>query len=109
MKSEVRVLRRARADADSIYEWLYQRSPQGADSWYAAFLAKLTSLQTNAAGCPVAPEAAKIAMDVRQAFFKSRRGKSYRLLFIVEQNAVRVLRVRGPGQRPVTRRDIAED
>jgi hypothetical protein len=39
-------------------------------------------------------------------FFKTRHGRTYRILFLLADQEVRVLRVRGPGQRPVSKRDI---
>ena len=34
---EVYLLRRAQEDVDSIFRWIQERSPIGANRWYAAF------------------------------------------------------------------------
>jgi len=109
MTLEIRVLGRATADADHIYLWLHQRSPDGAAAWYAAYFNKLCELGDSKSASSIAPEAIALGVDLRQAFFKTRRGRSYRLLFLIAGNELRVLRVRGPGQRPVTRRDLPSD
>lgn len=106
MTFHVRLLRRGQADADDIYLWLRKRSPAGAVAWYAAFLKRLDDLSVNATACSIAPESQRLGIEMRQAFFKTRRGRAYRLLFVLAGTDVRVLRVRGPGQRPVTRRDL---
>ena len=105
----IRVLGRAQADVDNIYLWLCQRSPMGAIAWYAVLLEKLAELGDNASSCSIAPESARIGVELRQAFFKTRRGRTYRLLFVIVGAEARVLRVRGPGQRPVTRLDVTLD
>jgi len=102
----VRILGRAQADVDDVYLWLRRSSPTGAVAWYSAFLDRYTGLGENAMSCALAPEAARLGIELRQAFFKTRRGRSYRLLFVVTSGEVRVLRVRGPGQRPVSKRDL---
>jgi plasmid stabilization system protein ParE len=106
MTFTVRVLGRATADVDHIYVWLRQRSPEGAAAWYAAYLDKLRELAESVAASSIAPEATKFGIELRQAFFKTRQGRTYRLLFVIAGNDLRVLRVRGPGQRPVSRRDL---
>jgi plasmid stabilization system protein ParE len=109
MTATVRVLGHAQADIDHIYLWLQQRSPGGAASWYAALFRSLSELGTSRAAHSTAPESTKLSVDLRQMFFKTRRGRTYRLLFVIRDDEIRVLRVRGPGQRPVTRRDLPSD
>ena len=38
--------------------------------------------------------------------FKTPHGRNYRLLFIIMEGEVRVLRVRGPHQKRLSRRDL---
>jgi hypothetical protein len=83
-----------------------KRSPAGASAWYVALHERLKKLADDATRCAMAPEAMKLGVDLRQAFFKTRRGRNYRLLFIIADDEARVLRVRGPGQKPVRMRDI---
>jgi plasmid stabilization system protein ParE len=106
MKHQVRVLGRAEADADDIYLWLMKRSPAGASAWFGALQRCLGRLSDIAGSCAAAPEAAKLGVDLRQALFRTPHGRNYRLLFVIVNGEVRVLRVRGPGQKLVLPRDL---
>jgi plasmid stabilization system protein ParE len=106
MKFKVRELRKAKADKRHIFEWLYERSPQGAAAWLAAYDETIEWLKSNAdtyAGCY---ENADLDMDVKEILFKTRRGRVYRALFVIEGDEVFVLRVRGPGQAPIQPNDL---
>jgi plasmid stabilization system protein ParE len=109
MTVPVRVLRRAQADIDHVYLWLRKRSTAGAVAWYAVLLHTLHELGEGRAAHSVAPESAIFGVDLRQALFKTRHGRMYRLVFVIEDREIRVLRVRGPGQRPLSRRDLPAD
>jgi plasmid stabilization system protein ParE len=98
---QVRELRRAQADIRSIVRWLARRSLQGAQAWLQAYDAMVLRLGRQADSCGAAQESDDFELDVRQVFFKTRRGRVYRALFVIEGNGVYILRVRGPGQAPV--------
>ena len=101
MSLTVRELPKAKQDKDSIFRWLHQRSPQGALAWLDAYDVLLERLKADAQTFASAPESADCEIDVRQALFRTRRGRVYRALFFIEREEVFVLRVRGPGQAPV--------
>jgi plasmid stabilization system protein ParE len=98
MRYIVRTLSRAERDAQQIYDWIKERSPDGALRWWDAYLDACQSLAYNPERNALAPEAQWGDDDVRQALFKTRRGVYYRALYIVSGKEVHVLRVRGPGQ-----------
>jgi plasmid stabilization system protein ParE len=98
MNLHVEVSEPAERDADGIYGWLLQRSPQGARSWWKAFLAALESLRENATRLSLAPETQHFDEPVHQILFKTRRGHTYRALFVIRDDVVHVLRVRAAGQ-----------
>ena len=98
MTFEVKVSERAEKDVDTIFEWLAQRSKDGAVRWYHAYLASLQSRPNQAAGCGIAPESEKLNIDLRQILFKTRRGRVYRSLFVITGNAIHMIGVRGAGQ-----------
>jgi len=100
------VLRRAQWDVDHIYDWIAKRSPAGAESWYSALKRAVTGLSHHPESCSLAPESQELHREIRQCFFKTRRGRLYRLLFIVAESEVRILRVRGPGQPPVSHQEV---
>jgi plasmid stabilization system protein ParE len=101
MKFQVHELCKAQADIRSIVGWLAERSPQGAKAWVRAYDEMVRRLEEQASSCGPAEEAEEFELDVRQALFKTRRGRVYRALFIIEGQQVYLLRVRGPGQAPI--------
>ena len=101
MNFQVRELGKAQADIRSIAHWLAERSPQGAQTWLRAYDDLIDRLETQASTFGPAPENDDCEFDVRQALFKTRRGRVYRALFFIEGQDVFILRVRGPGQAPV--------
>jgi plasmid stabilization system protein ParE len=108
MRYTVSILRRARADIDEFRAWIARLSPQGAAAWYRAHREAVKKLRRDAHQQGQAPESAELGRDIRQTFFKTRRGRPYRLIYTIIGNEVRILRVRGPGQAPVTAEDISE-
>ncbi len=54
----------------------------------------------------LAPETEELQEELRHVMFRTRAGRTYRALFVVVGDEVRVLRVRGAGQPPVTSDDI---
>lgn len=102
----VNELPRAKSDVRSIFEWLHERAPQGARNWLAAYDEMLVRLETMAGSFAEAPESKDCEFDVRQAFFKTRRGRIYRALYFIEEEDVYILRVRGPGQALVEPEDL---
>ena len=97
----VHELRRAQADVRAIVHWLAERSLQGARAWLLAYDDLIERLERHAPSYSAAYENDECELDVRQALFKTRRGRVYRALFFIEGHDVYVLRVRGPGQAPV--------
>jgi len=98
---KVHELRRAQADVSSIARWLAERSPQGSRTWLRAYDEMVRRLEQQADSCGPAYENEDCDLDVRQALFRTRRGRVYRALFYIEDHDVYILRVRGPGQAPV--------
>jgi plasmid stabilization system protein ParE len=101
----LRVSGRAEQDADSIFDWIAARSPDGALRWYM-YLSTLRGLAADADGCEQAPEAERLGIDLQQKLFKTRKGRRYRGLFVTDQNTVHIVAVRGPGQDLATADDI---
>ncbi len=101
MTFRVKALRKAEADIRSITNYLYERSPQGAEAWLNAYRRARTRLADNATIYGNADENEHFDIDVKQALFKTRYGRVYRLLFTIVDDEVRILRVRGSGQAAV--------
>ena len=98
MRYIVRTLSRAEHDAQQIYDWIKEQSPDDARRWWDAYLDACQSLADNPERNAIAPEAQCGDDEVRQALFKTRRGVYYRALYTISGDEVHVLRVRGPGQ-----------
>jgi len=95
---QVKSLRRARQDVDSILEYIAGRSPQGAAAWARAYDKALVMLESSADRYPLAVENEHVEYEIREILFKTRRGLFYRALFTIREQEVFILHVRGPGQ-----------
>jgi plasmid stabilization system protein ParE len=106
MKRHVKLLARARGDADDIFSWIAERSPKGAASWHQSFQDAAATLSDDAERHAIAPELTAIPEEVREFYFRTRHGRRYRILFVIVGAEVRILRIRGPGQPPVMDEDL---
>lgn len=96
----------AEADIDRIFAWLSERSPEGARRWYESFWDSIERLRTMPLSCGLAPESDDFDEEVHLLLFGTRRGRTYRALFVVRGDLVQILCVRGPGEKPVEPEDI---
>lgn len=107
MSFSVHELPRAKADKRSILTWLTSRSPQGASAWLRAYDDALTRMGQDPERFTAALESESCPrLPIKQAFFKTRRGRIYRIIFHIDGQDVYVMRVRGPGQAPVDPTEI---
>jgi len=106
---QVTILPRAERDAQAIFDWIFERSPEGARRWWNALEGAIGAIAANPQRCGLAPEDDLVPCELRQFLFKTRRGRTYRAVFTVVGTEVRVLRVRGPGQPPLEREEIETD
>lgn len=107
MSRSLRVLSKAKADIDRVFLWLKSRSPQGAANWYVALTKAVGRIVESPDGYPAAAEVLpRWNREIHEALFKTARGKRYRIVFELTESEVRILRVRGPGQPPLHRRDL---
>lgn len=104
----VRVLPRAREDLDRIVGWIHERSPEGAARLLIAFEKIQTSLKKSPEAFSKAPEADLLGIELRQAFFRTGKGNTYRMIVRCLGREVQILRVRGPGQPSLTAEEIDE-
>jgi len=104
----VRILQAAEADIDAIASWISERSADGAKRWVAALQRLLATLRNSPESFSLSPEAESLERPIRQAFFKTRKGNTYRAVFLIDGNEVRVLRIRSPGQQSLSTREFPE-
>jgi plasmid stabilization system protein ParE len=106
MSRTLRIVECARSDVDDIFNWLVHRSVPGAISWYSAFRHAIEKIGSSPESFAEAAESHPLGRQLRQAPFKTRRGRAYRIVFEISDTQIIILRVRGPGQRPLRRRDL---
>ena len=102
------IVQTAESDVEEIYGYIYNRSPQGAVTWYRAYLACLERIERGPMACAFALEHAEFSLELRQALFKTRAGSPYRCVFTVVEDEIRILRVRGRGQELLKPGDIVD-
>jgi plasmid stabilization system protein ParE len=106
MTYRVTILARARQDVREIFDWIAARSPDGAERWLDCFDEATEILRTRPFLAPLAPESESLKIEIRHVLFRTRRGRTCRVIFIMADDQVRILRVRRAAQPPIKRRDI---
>ncbi len=101
MRFSLRILPRAENDAQHIFDYIANRSPEGALRWWDALQQAAWKITENPQGYGYAPENSLSHFDLRQFLFKTRRGRTYRGVFAIVNDQIRILRIRGPGQAPL--------
>jgi plasmid stabilization system protein ParE len=98
MPYDVLLLKRAETELLQATDWIAQQSPESAERWFRNFLAALLPLEHNPERCGWAPENGRSRLDLRQLIFRPPSGRSFRAIFTIVGDQVRVLRIRGAGQ-----------
>ncbi len=109
MTFHVVVLDRARLDLDRLYDWIAASSPKGAERWLAQFEKAAATLGINPFVAPLVPESKSFDIEIRHILFRTKYGRTYRAIFTVVDDEIRILRVRGPGQPPIRPGDITAE
>lgn len=89
----------AEQDMKEAAHWIAQYAPETAALWYFDMAEAIETLQDSPARCPLAPESRTFGAEIRHLIF----GK-YRILFLLDDEIVKVLRVRH-GRRDKLRPD----
>lgn len=109
MSLKLRVLPLADRDLQSIFDFTSEQSPTGAERWWNAFLDAATRATLHPEQYPFAAENAMVVQELRQFFFKTRRGKKYRAIFTIAGDDLLILRVRSPAQGPLADDELLDD
>jgi plasmid stabilization system protein ParE len=91
----------ARQNIDAIFRWIAERSRSGGDRWYRTLIRALGKLAIDAERLPIASESRHFDVPIRNLTFRMRSGRTYRVLFTIEEDTVHVLFIRAPGQDSV--------
>jgi plasmid stabilization system protein ParE len=74
----IHVSEQADREANAIYEWIAERSADGARRWLQAFRKTLDSLMEHPESHALANEADAFEEPLRNALFKTRKGRTFR-------------------------------
>jgi toxin ParE1/3/4 len=107
MKYQVRLQRSAENDLEEAYLWTAKHAPQTASRWVRRFQEALQSLSENPERCGFAPEHKKLKRDLRQLLY-GRKPNVFRAVFLIDEDVVRVLRIRRAARAPLTRGELSE-
>jgi plasmid stabilization system protein ParE len=106
---EFRVVITAPADRDfrDHWEWIRERSVQGADNWRARIISSIRALQKNPAQHAPARESGAFPVTIRCLLVGKRRS-AFRILFHIADDEVRILAIRRPAQDFLSPDDLDE-
>ena len=107
MKYRVRLQRLATHDLDEAYCWAARHAPQAAARWLERFQSALQSLDTHPERCGKAREDAAAPCELREFHF-GKKPSVFRVIFTIDSDVVRVLRIRRAQRRQLTRRQIED-
>jgi plasmid stabilization system protein ParE len=93
-------------DMNEIFDWIAQRSALGAVAWRQAADDAVLAIARNPLSCSLAPENDLSQFEIRNQFFRTRRGRTYRMVFYIDGTTAVVSHVRGPGQRFISRDEL---
>jgi plasmid stabilization system protein ParE len=102
MEYRVEVTEVAAAEIDSAYEWIKERAPDAAETWYDGLMAALSSLRHHPRRCARVLTTDLEKSEIRQLIYGRRRGR-YSVLFMIHGDTVEVLRVRHGARAPIRR------
>ena len=105
MKYRVVVTAAARQNLRDVYLWAAERAPLTAENWLARFERELESLHALPERCGLAPEDSLVTPEIRQ-FIYGRRQVTYRALFTIVEDEVRILHIRRAAQQPAAADDL---
>ncbi len=96
---DYRVVITGPADRDfrEHFDWIKERSIQGAENWRARMIADIRSLKSNPEGNALAKESSTFPVPIRCLLVGKRRS-AFRVLYHVADDEVRVLAIRRPAQ-----------
>jgi plasmid stabilization system protein ParE len=76
MTRHLKILSRAREDAQHIFDYIRERSPKGATDWWLAFEDAAAKAAEEHVQYGRGPEDHLVGYELRQVLFKTRRGRT---------------------------------
>lgn len=107
MKYRIVLQRLAMEDMDDATAWAAQHAPTTVARWLERFHLALRTLDANPQRCPLARKDSKVDIELRELHF-GKRPNVFRVVFTIDEDTVRVLRIRRAQRRWLTRRQIED-
>ena len=101
----VRIEPLADSDLEEAYLWAQRHAPFTAARWLQRLHAAVQSLSRRPERCALAPEHKRFKFEIRQLLF-GKKPNVFRILFLIEGDEVRVLRIRRASRRYLSRREF---
>ena len=92
----------AETDLRTSYRYIRSQAPRAARDWIRRARQCAKSLARRPERCPLAPESVSFEKPIRELFFGTGNGGTYRFLFIVLDQSVYILHVRHGSMRPLS-------
>jgi len=94
-------------EAEEAFLWLLERSPRDAERWFHGLWTAIESLAELPTRCPLAPESLALRRGIRQRLF-GKPPNVYRILFVVVNDEVRILRIRHGARKRLERPGVED-
>lgn len=107
MTFQVVLQRLAVADLQEYYDYAARHSPVDADRWLDRFYRALKTLDERPERCSLSREHHKVAVELREFLF-GKRPYVFRVLFIIDSDMVRILRIRRAQRRSLSTDDLRQ-
>ena len=98
MSYRISLTPQAESDLDTILDYIQQRSAQGVQAWFSSWLQVCDLLSQSPERQTLAPENPDHEEAIRNVIFKTRYGNPCRCIFLIRDDTVHVLHIRGYGQ-----------
>ena len=99
----------AKADLRDIYPYIRDRAPRAATQWSVSARASIKTLSHSPQRCPLAPESTHFNVPIRQMLLGTGHRGTYRVLFVIVDNSVRVIHVRHGSMLPLGAEEYREE
>jgi plasmid stabilization system protein ParE len=89
------------------FQWIKERSSQGADAWRSRIIEAVKSLENSPERHALARESAAFPVEIR-CLLSGKNRSAFRILYQIKDNEVRVLAIRRPSQDLMDPEDESE-
>lgn len=106
MAYRIRYSQTAINELNAATDWIAERVPDVAESWFDGFVHQLEKLRDQPMVYGLAPENDLVTSEIRQITYRTKSRLANRALFTVQQGEVVILGIRRPGQQLLTSSEL---